>query len=251
MAHIAASGVTVDLPVMNADSRSIRKTLLKQAGAITGRFGLDQRDRLYVRALQDLTFELRDGDRLGLIGRNGAGKSTLLRVLAGAYAPSRGNINIEGRVVPLLNVGVGIRDDSTGYENIRICGLLLGMSRGEIDDKTEEIAAFTELGPYLSMPLYTYSAGMRIRLSFAIATAAPADILLIDEILGAGDAGFIKKAEARLNSLIQQSRIVVLATHSDAMIQRDCTKAMWLDEGKIKALGDAREVVANYAASLV
>jgi ABC-type polysaccharide/polyol phosphate transport system ATPase subunit len=236
---------------MNADSRSIRKTLLKQAGAITGRFGLDQRDRLYVRALQDLTFELRDGDRLGLIGRNGAGKSTLLRVLAGAYAPSRGNINIEGRVVPLLNVGVGIRDDSTGYENIRICGLLLGMSRGEIDDKTEEIAAFTELGPYLSMPLYTYSAGMRIRLSFAIATAAPADILLIDEIVGAGDAGFIKKAEARLNSLIQQSRIVVLATHSDAMIQRDCTKAMWLDEGKIKGLGDVREVVANYAASVV
>ena len=153
--------------------------------------------------------------------------------------------------MPLLNVGVGIRDDSTGYENIRICGLLLGMSRGEIDDKTEEIAAFTELGPYLSMPLYTYSAGMRIRLSFAIATAAPADILLIDEILGAGDAGFIKKAEARLNSLIQQSRIVVLATHSDAMIQRDY-KSDVAGRGENKRLWAMQgEVVANYAASVV
>jgi ABC-2 type transport system ATP-binding protein/lipopolysaccharide transport system ATP-binding protein len=250
MAYIKASGVTVDLPVVNADSRSLRKTLLKRAGMMTGRFKLDERARLHVRALKDLSFELHDGDRLGLIGRNGAGKSTLLRVLAGAYVPSRGTVDIEGRVVPLLTVGVGIRDDSTGYENIRICGLLLGMTREQIRDKTEEIAEFTELGPYLSMPLYTYSAGMRIRLAFAIATTVPADILLIDEVLGAGDAGFIKKAEARLNNLIQQSRIVVLATHSDAMIQRDCNKAMWLDEGQIKGLGDAKDVVARYAASV-
>ena len=129
-----------------------------------------------MRALQDLTFELRDGDRLDSSGATGLANRRCF-AYSPARTPSRGNINIEGRVVPLLNVGVGIRDDSTGYENIRICGLLLGMSRGEIDDKTEEIAAFTELGPYLSMPLYTYSAGMRIRLSFAIATAAPADIL--------------------------------------------------------------------------
>lgn len=250
MAHIKANGITVDLPVVNADSRSLRKTLLKRAGVMTARFKLDERARLHVRALSDVSFELREGDRVGLIGRNGAGKSTLLRVLAGAYVPTRGTIDIQGRVVPLLTVGVGIRDDSTGYENIRICGLLLGMSGEEIRDKTDEIAEFTELGPYLSMPLYSYSAGMRIRLAFAIATAAPADILLIDEVVGAGDAGFIKKAEARLNNLIQQSRIVVLATHSDAMIQRDCNKAMWLDEGQIKEWGDAKEVVARYARSV-
>jgi len=241
---IDARGVWVEYPVLSAENRSLRKALVNRT--TLGKVSIDARSRVTVRALKEITFQLREGDRLGLIGRNGAGKSTLLRALAGVYEPTRGILDVSGTVAPLLNLGVGIRDDSTGYENIRLCGYLLGMSRTEVERKVDDIAEFTELGEYLSMPLHTYSAGMRMRLAFAISTAVEPNILLIDETVGAGDAAFLKKAEARLNELIQRSGIVVLATHSNEMIRRDCTLAMLLRNGEMVRFGDVGEVVAQY-----
>ena len=245
MAHIRASRLSLDLAVLSADSYSLKKSLLSMYSA-SARVTIDARSKVVVHALRDISFEFRDGDRIGLVGRNGAGKTTLLRVLARVFSPTGGELDVSGHVVPLLNLGVGIRDDSTGYENIRICSLLLGMDNDDIAEKTRDIAEFTELGEYLSLPLYTYSAGMRTRLAFGIATAVDPDILLVDENVGAGDAAFIKKAEARMNHLMQRSKIVVLATHSNEMIQRDCNKAMLLDQGRVIAAGTSSEVLGEY-----
>jgi homopolymeric O-antigen transport system ATP-binding protein len=245
MAHIRADRLSLDLAVLSADSRSLKKSLLAMYKG-PSRVAIDARSKIIVHVLREVSFEFNDGDRIGLIGRNGAGKSTLLRVLARVYAPTGGNLELSGHVVPLLNLGVGIRDDSTGYENIRVCGLLLGMRYEEIAEKTRDIAEFTELGEYLSLPLYTYSAGMRTRLAFGIATAVDPDILLVDENVGAGDAGFIKKAEARMNDLMRRSSIVVLATHSNEMIERDCNRAILLDQGHIVAFGASADVVKEY-----
>ncbi len=244
MAYIQARNIWVDFPIFGADSRSLRKSLI--TAVQEGRINRDNRDRTVVRALRNLTFDLRDGDRIGLIGANGAGKSTLLCVLAGVYVPTSGEVMIEGRMASLLGLGLGMHDDSTGLENIHLCGMLLGMSKAEIARKSEEIAAFSELGEFLAIPVHTYSAGMRTRLAFAIATAVEPEVLLIDEHLSAGDAAFIKKAEARMNKLIGQSRIVVLATHSNQLIRRMCNKAMWLDNGQLKAFGPVDEVVGLY-----
>ena len=245
MAHIRASHLSLDLAVLSADSRSLKKSLLAMYKT-PSRVTIDARSKVVVHALRDISFELREGDRIGLVGRNGAGKSTLLRVLAQVYSPTAGDLEISGHVVPLLNLGVGIRDDSTGYENIRTCSLLLGMDHNDIAAKTQDIAEFTELGEYLSLPLYAYSAGMRTRLAFGIATAVDPDILLVDENVGAGDAGFIKKAEARMNNLMQRSKIVVLATHSNEMIERDCNKALLLDQGELVASGPSADVLKEY-----
>jgi ABC-2 type transport system ATP-binding protein/lipopolysaccharide transport system ATP-binding protein len=245
MALIRASHLSLDMAVLSADSRSLKKRLLS-AYARPSRVTIDERSKVIVRILRDISFEISDGDRVGLIGRNGAGKSSLLRVLAGVYSPTTGSLEISGNVVPLLNLGVGIRVDSTGYENIRICGLLLGMKYEELEEKTQEIADFTELGDYLSLPLHTYSAGMRMRLAFGIATAVEPDILLVDENVSAGDAAFIKKAEARMNRLMRRSSVVVLATHSNEMIERDCNKAILLDQGQIVAYGPSAEVLDEY-----
>jgi ABC-2 type transport system ATP-binding protein/lipopolysaccharide transport system ATP-binding protein len=245
MAHIRAQHLSLDLAILSADSRSLKKQLLSMY-KMSPRLTVDGRSKVVVHTLRDVSFEINDGDRIGLIGRNGAGKSTLLRVLAGVYAPTAGTLELSGHIVPLLNLGVGIRDDSTGYENIRICGLLLGMKHEEITAKTQDIAEFTELGDYLSLPIYTYSAGMRTRLAFGIATAVDPDILLVDENVGAGDAAFIKKAETRMNQLMERSSIVVLATHSNEMIERDCNKAILLDQGRVIAYGPSAEVVSEY-----
>jgi ABC-2 type transport system ATP-binding protein/lipopolysaccharide transport system ATP-binding protein len=245
MARIRANHLSLDLAVLSADSRSLKKSLLGSYTAHS-RVTIDARSKVVVHALREVSFEFQDGDRIGLVGRNGAGKSTLLRVLAQVYTPTSGELEVDGHVVPLLNLGVGIRDDSTGYENIRICGLLLGMRHDEIEKKTQDIADFTELGEYLSLPLYAYSTGMRTRLAFGIATAVDPDILLVDENVGAGDAAFIKKAEARMTKLMQRSRIVVLATHSNEMIERDCNKALLLDQGHLVASGSSAEVLAEY-----
>lgn len=242
--RIEARNMCVDFPVLTPDNRSLRRSLLNAYQ--NGRISVESRGRVTVKALRNVSFEFRDGDRIGLIGRNGAGKTTLLRALAGVYEPTSGHLTVSGNVVPLLNIGIGIRDDSTGLENIRICGLLLGMTIPEIEKKTDEIAAFTELGEYLMMPLTTYSSGMRMRLAFGIATAVEPDILLIDETFGAGDAAFIKKAEARMNQLIEQSRIVVFASHATEIIRRDCKKAMLLDQGEIRTFGPTEDVLHEY-----
>jgi ABC-type polysaccharide/polyol phosphate transport system ATPase subunit len=200
-----------------------------------------------VRALDNVSLKLRHGDRVGIIGHNGAGKSTMLRVLAGIYQPSQGLIDIDGRVSPLFNTSPGMDMDDTGYENIVTCGLLLGMTRAEIDRKLPEIEAFTELSDYLALPTKTYSSGMLVRLGFAIATAIDPEILLLDEGLGAGDARFAKRAAARVEALIGRSSIMVLASHSDELIRQMCNRAILLEHGRVIADGPTESVLDFYA----
>ncbi|MBW8075921.1 ABC transporter ATP-binding protein [Metallibacterium scheffleri] len=243
---ITLDHVGLALPIFDVSGQSLKKRVLR-AGR-RNRIAEDNAGVVIVRALDDISFTLEAGDRLGLIGANGAGKSTLLRVMAGIYPPTAGSVRTQGKTVPLLDIALGMDDHSTGRQNIRLRGLLLGMSDAEIRAKSEEIAAFTELGDYLDLPLRTYSTGMRVRLGFAISTAVDAQILLLDEVLGVGDARFQDKAKTRLEDLHHRAEIVVIALHSNEAIRKACNKAMWLDRGKLMAMGSTAEVTAAYEA---
>lgn len=240
---IRVENLTVHLPIFNIHSLSLKKQILNLGSG--GRIQSHART-VFIEALRDLSFEFKDGDRIGLVGLNGAGKSTLLRVLAGVYHPTAGSIDVSGRVVPMLATGVGMYDDATGYENIRNCGLQMGMSMGEIDEKAESIAEFTQLNDYMNLPIFTYSTGMRTRLSFAIATAMDSEILLLDEIIGAGDISFMHKAHERFIQMIERTRILVLASHNNAWVHDFCNKALLLDQGRLVAFGPTDEVLDTY-----
>lgn len=246
MASIVVQGVSVTFPLYGAGSRSLKKTLANIGSR--GRISADAKQRVIVKALRDVTFRVEHGDRLGLVGPNGAGKSTLLRVLAGIYEPNEGSVRCNGHVVSLFNPALGMEMEATGYENIRLRGLFLGLSQREIDSKREEIADFTELGDYLNMPVRTYSSGMVLRLAFAISTCAVPDILLMDEWIGAGDARFIAKAEKRMQNLVSESKIVVMASHSRDLIERLCNKALYIEGGEIRLQASTHEVLSAYAA---
>ncbi|HTI86461.1 MAG TPA: ABC transporter ATP-binding protein [Alphaproteobacteria bacterium] len=248
MASIVVKNVVLDYPIYGASHRSFRTALLGRTGGLI-RQESGRQHRVVVRALDDVSFTLDHGDRLGLVGHNGAGKSTLLRLLAGVYAPVSGEVITEGRISPLFTAAPGIDIEDTGYENIRTCGMFLGMSREEIAAKTPEIAEFCELGDYLNLPVRTYSAGMMTRLAFAIATSIDPGILLLDEGLGAGDARFAARAEKRMMELINRSSIMVLASHSDAMIKDVCSKAALMESGRLIAIGSVDEIMARYHAS--
>jgi ABC-2 type transport system ATP-binding protein len=186
------------------------------------------------------------GDRVGLVGHNGAGKSTLLRLLSGIYEPTRGSATVAGRVAPVFDLGVGMDPEISGYENIIIRGLFLGQTRRQMRAKVDDIAEFTELGDYLSMPLRTYSTGMRIRLAMGVVTSIDPDILLLDEGIGAVDADFLRKAKTRLEELVARSGILVFASHSNEFLARLCRTALWIDHGEIKMAGGIEEVVGAY-----
>lgn len=244
MAFIELNNITLDLPIYEVQGRSLKRQVMRlgRTNAVA-----DSNDGvIVVRALQDVNLRLETGDRVGLIGHNGAGKSTLLRVLAGIYAPSGGEVRREGRVVPLLDISLGMDDNSTGWQNIRLRGLLLGMTHEEIAAKQQDIAEFSELGDYLDLPIRTYSSGMRVRLAFAISTAVDAQILLLDEVMGVGDASFMHKANQRLEDLHGRSDIVVLAMHSNTEIRRICNKVVWMDNGSVRMFGDTETVVSEY-----
>jgi ABC-2 type transport system ATP-binding protein len=202
-----------------------------------------------LHALRGISLSLKHGDRIAVIGANGAGKSTLLRVLAGIYVPVHGTVTIEGRVGSLLTTGLGMRDDVSGYENIEFCLLLQGMPASEIPRRRDEIAAFTELGEYLDLHVGAYSSGMRVRLAFAISTALDPDILVIDEVFGAGDASFVKKAQTRMLELIERSSILVFASHAPNLAVQFCERAVWLDRGEIRQDGPIGKVYEDYLGS--
>lgn len=248
MAYIELKNVTLDLPIYDVQGRSLKKQVLRMGRRNRIAEGSD--GVIVVRALDDLTFRFERGDRVGLIGHNGAGKSTLLRAMAGVYPPTAGTLSREGKVVPLLDISHGMDENSTGMQNIRLRGLLLGMTDAEVREKQREIAEFSELGDYLDLPLRTYSSGMRVRLAFAVSTAVDAEILLLDEVMGVGDASFMHKAEARLEQLHGRAEIVVLAMHSNKEIRKVCNKALWMERGRVRAFGDVEEVVSQYAAAV-
>jgi ABC-type polysaccharide/polyol phosphate transport system ATPase subunit len=246
MAYIELKGATLDLPIYDVQGRSLKKTVLRMGRRNTIAEGTD--GVVVVRAINNVDLRLEKGDRIGLIGRNGAGKSTLLRMMAGIYSPTYGSVVSAGKVVPLLDISLGMDENSTGMQNIRLRGLLLGMSDAEIRAKQQSIAEFSELGDYLDLPLRTYSSGMRVRLAFAVSTAVDAEILLLDEVMGVGDASFMHKAQDRLADLHSRAEIVVLAMHSNSEIRKVCNKALWMERGHVRAFGPVEEVVSQYEA---
>lgn len=199
-----------------------------------------------VVAVDGVSLRVNHGDRVGLIGHNGAGKTTLLRVIAGIYEPCRGRVEIEGRVAPIFDIAHGIDPESTGYENIRLRGLLLGMTPEEIDHRFDEIAEFTGLGDFLRMPLRTYSVGMNARLAFAVSTAIEPDILLLDEGMVAGDTAFMEKADRRLEALVSRTRLLVLASHSETMLRKTCTKGVVMNRGRVAYEGTLDGAIEFY-----
>jgi ABC-type polysaccharide/polyol phosphate transport system ATPase subunit len=256
MASIHLRNVTVNFPIYDQRSRSIKRRAMSlvTAGRVrsdpTGRISTDAGRRVRVRALDRVDLAIEHGTRIGLIGRNGAGKSTLLHVLAGIYVPESGNVAVQGKVATLFGNSLGIDPELSGRENIELRGLYLGLSKRDIEERLDEVIAFTELGAFIDMPFRAYSAGMRARLDFAISTVIEAEILLLDEGLGAGDASFIEKANERMQKLAAAAGIIVVATHSEALLRAICTKAALMEAGRILAVGDVEEVLAAYHASI-
>ncbi|MEI6504262.1 MAG: ABC transporter ATP-binding protein [Planctomycetota bacterium] len=232
MASLVLDAVTVEFPIFGTHAASLKTTLA--AAATGGRIGRETGVTV-VEALRDISLTLSAGDRLGIVGHNGAGKSTLLQTLAGVYEPTRGRIVRQGIISSLVNPMLGIERDATGYENIIIRGLVQGLSRGEIRGRTPEIAEFSGLGDYLSMPVRTYSTGMLMRLAFSIVTSFRADIVLMDEWLSVGDAEFRERGAVRLREMIQSTGILVLASHSPELIARECDSVVELEHGAIVA----------------
>jgi ABC-2 type transport system ATP-binding protein/lipopolysaccharide transport system ATP-binding protein len=244
MAAISLQEVSVCFPIYDGVSRSLKNRIV--TASTGGRISAISGQPTVVNALDSVSFTIEHGDRVALIGHNGAGKTTLLRVLAGIYIPVRGRVRRTGKVAPLFDTGFGMDPDATGYENIRLRALYLGMSKGQLADRIEEIAEFAELGSFLGMPLRTYSAGMQTRLAFAVSTSIDPEILLLDEQIGAGDAAFMVKASERLERLVQRSGILVLASHSEEAVQRFCTKGVVLEHGRVRFYGPADEALAVY-----
>lgn len=197
-------------------------------------------------ALSDVSFELEKGDRLGILGFNGAGKSTLLKVIAGVFKPTKGKVEKEGVLAPLIELGAGFDPQYTGLENIYLYGACLGYSHKFIDEKLEEIIEFSELREFIDVPVKNYSSGMKARLGFAIATIVEPDILILDEVLSVGDAKFKKKSEAKLMSLLEKGVTVLFVSHNTEQVQRICNKAIILEKGKVIASGDVNSVVSKY-----
>ncbi len=240
MSRIVARGLRIEFPLYHLGARNLKKRILGHANR---RLRTDARDRLVVAALQDISFTFERGERIALVGHNGAGKTTLLRTLAGIYEPVAGQLRVEGRIGTLIDTAAGLDILSTGRENIRLRALYLGLDATETAVLEADVEAFAELGDFLDVPIHSYSAGMSIRLAFAIATAMQPDVLLMDEWIAAGDAAFMAKAEARLAALVQEAEILVLATHNEAIAHRWCTRAIRLDAGRIVADGPVEQVL--------
>lgn len=241
MTSIDLINVSLDFPIYSAKGRSLRSDLLRRVG---GRIQTgEESGRLVVRALRNINLSLRPGDRLGLIGPNGSGKSTLLRVMSRVYEPPVGTVRIVGKMSSLLDLTLGMDFELTGYENIVLRALVLGMTIAEARAKTPEIASFSELGDFLELPVRTYSNGMLLRLAFAVSTVGRPDMVLLDEMISAGDDAFAKKASARIDELVNNASILVLASHSHEILRRFCTRVAVLARGEIDQLGPTNEVL--------
>lgn len=218
-----------------------------ELAAVGGRFA-EFRGRRFVRALDDLTVTIRDGERVALLGGNGSGKSTLLKVMAGLLPIAKGSVHTKGRVTTMFNTSIGIDPHLTGYENLVRLAALYNLPKSLVAKIHEDIADFTELGGFLNLPVKTYSAGMRTRLGFGFATAVPSDILLIDEVIGAGDSSFSERARDRLKDHMHNSGIVVLASHSLGVLRNFCNRGLLLSRGRLEFYGDLEEAISIYGA---
>lgn len=237
---IELSNVTIDYPLEHTDGASLKSALM----AVLRRHG--DRPKAHYRALDNISLKIANGERVGLIGLNGAGKSTMLRVMSGIFQPTKGTVRIGGRVSPLLDFATGLELHHTGLENIRIRLMFLGESKASIAQKIAEIVDFSELGDFINLPARTYSTGMFMRLAFATSTAINPEILIADEVVGAGDAQFAEKAKQRIERLLSADRTTVLSSHSMDLIRGFCHRVIWLHHGRIIADGDCETVVNDY-----
>jgi ABC-type polysaccharide/polyol phosphate transport system ATPase subunit len=240
MASIVLDRVNLTFHVRQHRQLTLKEYLLK------GMYRQSVNPRVEIRALQNLCFEIGDGERVGILGANGSGKSTLLRLLAGIYHPTSGQRRVEGRVSSLFELGLGFEMEATGWKNIRFRGFLQGESVESVRRKAPEIAAFSELGDFLDMPTRYYSSGMLVRLAFSAATTMEPEILLIDEVLGAGDRAFQQKAQKRLRDMVEQARILVVVSHELPVLSGLCQRGIWLDKGRVLADGPIDEVIDAY-----
>ncbi len=245
VASIDVRGLSVSFPLYHGSGRSLKKMVF---AAASGRLATDQQHRIVVQALRDIDLTLRSGDRLGLVGSNGAGKTTLLRVLAGIYEPVTGSMTVNGSISALLDTNLGMNIDLTGRENIRMRGLYNGVPKAALEALEDDVAAFAELGNFIDLPIRIYSAGMVIRLGFALATAIRPQILLMDEWFLAGDAAFLEKARQRLEEMVRRSEILVLSSHQTEIMRTWCERVLWLDQGRVVADGPADDVLDQYVA---
>jgi ABC-2 type transport system ATP-binding protein/lipopolysaccharide transport system ATP-binding protein len=258
MLSLIGKDIHVEFPIYDPRMRSLKyslgikhlaKGINRIAGGnlnVGGQIGTGEAGRIVVKALDGVSFEILEGDRIGLLGHNGSGKTTLLRTLAGIYEPTSGVIQTNGRVFPLFDLQLGMDPDATGIENIWMRGKMLGLSTSQIRDGLDDIANFTELGEYLYMPIRAYSTGMALRLAFAISTAIVPEILVLDEMIGAGDAAFIARADARLKTFLARTGILVIASHSMPILRQWCNKGMLLEQGKLVAFGPLEDVASVY-----
>jgi ABC-type polysaccharide/polyol phosphate transport system ATPase subunit len=248
MAFLRLHNLSVDFPMYQGGARSLKKSIL--ANTTRGNLARDALNRINVRALDDLNFNIEQGERVALLGLNGAGKTTLLKVFAGIYHPSRGRLLRSGQVSALLDIRVGMNGDLTGYENVILRGMYMGIHPREMRKRVDEIAEFTELGDYMDMPVRTYSSGMSVRLAFATATCNAPEILLLDEWLSVGGARFIAKAKKRMDEFVRRSSVLVLASQSLDLLAEWCTRGVWLEVGHVKMTGPVDDVVAAYRAAM-
>ncbi len=248
MAGVDVSNLTISFPLYHGDARSLKKTLSGALGGrrLSGRFAQDNRNRVTVRALTDISFSLRPGDRLGLIGRNGAGKTTLLRALAGIYEPVEGRVLVRGRIGTLLDTSLGMNPELSGRENIRLRGLFFGLSDKAITEVEQDVETFAGLGSFMDLPLKTYSSGMGVRLSFGLATAIMPQVLIMDEWFMAGDESFMRRAAQRISGLVEGAEILVISTHMPEIVEKWCTRLLWMEQGRVVMDGPMDQVLPAY-----
>jgi ABC-type polysaccharide/polyol phosphate transport system ATPase subunit len=244
MARIELDNVSLTFRVRQHGQITLKDFLVRQM------FRKSVNPVMEVKALQDVSLRLREGDRLGILGHNGAGKSTLLKLLAGIYPPTHGRRLVEGQISSLFEIGLGFEPDATGWENIAYRGFLQGETPASIRAKMASIAEFSELGDFLNMPVRYYSAGMQVRLAFSIATAIEPEILLVDEVLAVGDLAFQTKARQRMREMMAKARLLVLISHDLEYLSKICEQGIWMDRGRIMRAGEIREVIGAYTANV-
>ena len=244
MSSIELQNVTLQYPVYTARSKSLRNQIVRLSTG--GRLEQEIGRIVLVTALQDVSLTINPGDRVGLLGHNGAGKSTMLKVMSGIFEPTLGRVVTEGSITNFFEIGAGMDAELNGYENICRMGMQRGLSLKESQKLIPLVEDFAELGEYMSLPIRSYSSGMNARLAFAIATAQSPDILLIDEVFGAGDATFQNKARAKLDQVLEEAKVLVLATHSTPLIEQLCSKVILLSHGTLISFGDTETVLEQY-----
>lgn len=244
MSIVKVKNLTIEFHIHSAQSLSLRNFIASKL--VGGRFK-KKANKQVLCALDDISFDIEPGDRVGLIGTNGSGKSTLLRALAGIYPPTSGEIEINGKISTLFGTSLSINDEMSGYENLFLNSLIFTKDYGLTKRKMGEMAEFTELGDNLKLPLSTYSDGMKVRISFSSATNIAPDVLLIDEVFGAGDKNFYDKSSKKIIEMIDNCNAMFLASHSDELIKKFCNKAIHLSAGKMVKFGDVDDVLHSYA----